>query len=210
MMMKKLLMLMLVLCISTSASALTVSLVDPGTVSDSGSTRIYVAVDGLGMDDLALTLDISGDAEWTGGIQAAEAASYATKLTDYGTIVLTDGGWQSDLSADTALSNANKTAELGLGHFGSTPHGATTIPVVTIVNPGDLGIGLSVITPLAYVDITATGDKGATITLTNGSQFGSESSLWEAGAALTIDTIPEPATLALLGLGGLALLRRRK
>lgn len=209
--MKKLLILMLVLCLSASASAITVSLIDPGVTVD-GETVLYLQVDADGLEDLGLTLDITGDAQFTGGIQNEEAADWGAEVQylSYNSSYAWDGGWQSDLSADVAISNGGLKAELGMGMFASTIHGATSIPVVTADTDLTGTPYTPYNTPVAYVLIEGTGTGGATITITNGSQFGSPSTVWDAGDSLGISTLPEPATLALLGLGGLFLRRRRK
>ena len=213
--MKKLMVLMLVLGLSSVASATIVSLMDPGVTVDETGTRVYIAVDATGLLGFCATVTVTGDVTITGGTLKAEAGDHGVQATDYTTIVITDGGWQSDLSFDTLISGGGSIAELGLAHFGSTIYGATTDPVVLLpVAPGSLGMMVSINTPIAYLDIFATGSGGATLTMVGGSVFGSESRDGEGpiagyGDALVLSTIPEPMTIALLGLGGL-LLRRKK
>ena len=213
--MKKLLILLLVLGLTSAASATTVSLMDPGVTVDATGTRIYIAVDMSGLEALAVTITASGDATITGGIMAAEASDFGVKATDYDTVIVTDGGWQNGLSFNTVITGGTK-AELGLGHFESTIFGATTVPAKAMpIMPGDLGMAVSVHTPIAYIDIVATGAGSVTLTMVDGSVYGNntldrEGPIAGFGSPLCLDTIPEPMTIALLGLGGLFLLRRRK
>ena len=214
--MKKFLILLLVLGLSSAASATTVSLMDPGVaVGDVTATRIYLAVDMTGLQQLSVTITAVGDATITGGVMAAEAFDFGLQATDYVAVVVTAGGWQNGLSLDTAVTGGTM-AEIGLGHFGSTIYGATTDPAVAMpIAAGSLGSGVIVNTPIAYIDVIATGMGSVTLTMVDGSQFGANT-LDEGGPIagfgnpLTLDTVPEPMTIALLGLGGLALLRRRR
>lgn len=128
---------------------------------------------------------------------------------------MTAGGWQPGLSFDTVLTGGIK-AEIGLGHFGSTIYGPTSDPVVVMpLAGGDIGDMVPRNTPIAYIDVLATGMGTVTLTMVDGSQLGAhtldgDGPIAGFGSPLVLDTVPEPMTIALLGLGGLALLRRRR
>ena len=57
---------------------------------------------------------------------------------------------------------------------------------------------------------TVYGDDCVILNNDNASVFASDQSGGAWGAYLAVDAVPEPATLSLLALGGLAMLRRRK
>jgi hypothetical protein len=176
-MMKNLLIVMLVLGLTSLASAVTVSLVDEGTIIDvaAGTTvRLNVVADGglIGLDAIATV--VGGDV-----VSAAPGVADAPGL-----------GWDPGFSFDP-LDVGTAAAEIGFGTFGASP-----------VDPSIAG----------WFDIAYTGGTQV-ITLTGGQRHGgtTDSSFMPGVYSLGVVTIvPEPATIALLGLGALAFLRRRK
>jgi hypothetical protein len=209
------------LAMASLASATTVSLIapapgDPGSATNplaaSGSLRVYLGVSASDLDGLSCTISAT-NATITGGILAAEAPEYGVKATDYGAIVVEDGGWGAGLSSDTEVVLG--AAHVQCGQFGNTIHGATTDPVAVLpVAAGSLGVGVFVHTPIAYIDITADGSGNhINLSIINGSKFGSTSILTDLVTVPdfgeTTVVVPEPATMLLLSLGGL-LLRRKK
>lgn len=174
--MKNLLIVMLVLGLTSLASATTVSLVDEGTIINAapGTTvRLQVTSDaGLYALDAIATV-VGGD-----------VVSNATNLSDAATF-----GWDASLSfAPAGLGTAN-AAEVGLGTFGAPPSGV-----------------------VAYFDIAYTGGI-QTVTIANAMGFGGSADtgfMTPVFSQGVVEIVPEPATIALLGLGALALLRRRK
>lgn len=215
--MKKLLVLMLVLCLSSAASAelveVSVSLIDPEVTVDTVGVRIYIDVDLTGLEDITATITASGDATITGGTLAAEAEFWGAEVTyfTHDTSYNWKGGWQDTLSFDTYISGAGSKSELGLAHFGSDIYGATSDPIVTVDTDLSGSPYVAFNTPIAYLDIVATGAGSVTLTMVGGSKFGSANpQIIGYGSSLVLSTIPEPMTVVLLGLGSLFLMRRRK
>jgi hypothetical protein len=227
-MMKKLLVLLLVLSLSGVASAVpcALQLMAPLPGAPGSSTnrlgigqplRVYIATDSSGLGGLAVTVTLTGNGQITGGILAAEAAGYGGSGTYYSPpdiwFRVGSDGWQSSLSFNTITTAT--TADIGMGQAGNTVYGATTSPVILFSDaPGN---GVSTNTPIAYIDIECLGVGDVTLTMTTGSTHGSwtfmddgVTAVTNMGSPITIYQVPEPMTIALLGLGSLILLRRRK
>lgn len=175
--MKKLLVFMLVLGMTSLAGASVISLVDDGLTimaSPGDTVRLTIASDTmlLGMDVIGtVTGDIVSDVI-TGATSKLDAATY---------------GWDAGLSFDP-LGLGTSVVEIGLGNFNGAPAGV-----------------------VGYFDVLYTGGTQV-LAISPGSTLGGSMDIeWgvpEIAGMVTI--VPEPATIALLGLGGLALLRRRK
>ncbi|MHC4482055.1 MAG: PEP-CTERM sorting domain-containing protein [Planctomycetota bacterium] len=229
-MMKKLLVLLLVLGLSGVASAVpsALQLIAPAPGAPGSSTaplgvgqplRVYIETDSSGLGGLAVTISLTGNGQITGGTMAAEAGDFGVQVTDWGPGpgIFTNGGWQSGLSFN-AVVTAGTQVELGLGQFQSTVWGPTTLPPeVFPFMPGDLGGGgATALTPIAYLDVECFGPGDLTLTMVDGSRYGTNTKMDDGtivtdfGSAITIYQIPEPMTIALLGLGSLVLLRRRR
>ena len=205
-----------VLMTVTAANAVTVSLVDPDLGHDmvaNETARVYLAIDVNDIYALSTTISAT-NATITGGITAAQAPDYGAEWTDYtGAAVKTGGGWNKDYCFDTNIVSGK--AHVGLGAEGSLTY-ETTIPLIAVPPAGGFGgfFGAIANSALAYIDIKAAGTGDIVLTLVNGSEHGSESLMGDLStvpgySGVTIDAVPEPVTIALLGLGGLFLRRRR-
>jgi hypothetical protein len=220
-MVKKLLILFLVLGLATAASATTLTLTrsGSGTLNASDTEKIYVYVNDSDMDSLAATLTVTNGTFTANLIGQSDADDYgvyvSTTPTAWGGGSSVAGGWQTDLSSDSVRSVSNTKAEIGLGMFGSTLYGPTdTAAMADIPYPNEGGAFAYYTVSLAYVELQAAGTGDMVLSWVNGSQFGTSSRMTDGslptfGASLTIPAVPEPMTIALLGLGGLLLRRRR-
>jgi cyclic lactone autoinducer peptide len=176
-MMKKLVSLLLVLAVTSVASASTVW-IDQGDVpqqplwpSDTVVVPVYTDTTLIGLD---ATLTLTGPGTIVGALDKATAASY---------------GWDPGFTYDPILPGS--AVEIGAGNFGGAPG-----PVVGfyLIHCDDYG-------PVTATLRASTG-YGGSMDITYGTP--------QIGGTITIHQVPEPMTVALLGLGGLALLRRRK
>ena len=135
--MKKLLVLVLVLCVTGAASATTIFLIapaagEPGSASNPLSTgetlRVYIGVSDNYLDTYAATITATGAGfDITGGISGgAEVADYGVQLTKapetWGGAIMSDGGWQSSLSLGSVVDSTTQIRQ-HLGQFSSTIYG---------------------------------------------------------------------------------------
>jgi hypothetical protein len=185
-MMKKLASIVLALLFANVASAAIVTLVPidegaPGSATNPLKDSDYIEIL-INVDPKVMSVDAL--VEVAGPAQVTGAVN----LSD-----CANYGWDTSLSFDPILTTT--TADIGVGDFAGGPDTDT--------------IG-------GYITLHCTGAGPVTVTLMGNQTFGGSYDLSgspipgsEITGTLTIHQIPEPATLALLGLGGL-LLRRRK
>ena len=231
--MKKLLILLLVLFVTGAASAATISLIAPAAgelgsatnpLNDTDTINVYVAISDNALEAYAATISATGaGADIIGGAAQAEAVDLGVELkvdpSTWGGGTSIQGGWQTALSAGSVVDSAIVVRQ-AFGMFGSTIYGATDDPVVLLsdypVNEGTAYAYYN--TPISYIEVTGDGSSttGITLSIVNGAgNLGSTSRETDGttvpgfGGSITIYTVPEPMTIALLGLGGL-FLRRRK
>jgi hypothetical protein len=175
--MKKLLVLLLVLGITSLASATTVSLTAEGTTINAtpGSTvTLLISSDAAtALVALDAIITVTGGDVITGAVNVTDCVGY---------------GWDSSLSFNpSGLGTA--APEIGLGNF----------------------MGNSA-TSVGYVDVAYTGGTQI-VSIAGGSAFGGSGDAMLGAVTFSsgvVTIVPEPMTIALLGLGGLFLLRRRK
>ena len=183
--MKNLLSVLLVLCLTNIASAALVYIPgeipegDPGSATNPLKDSDYLMIP-VYSDVQLLTLDVELTIQGPGTIDGAVGLA---DCEDY--------GWDPDLSFDP-IPGTRDGVEIGMGNFGGG------------LDPGE---------PIGYYLIHCTGDGFVIVDLLSafeqGGTFDMDFAEVPAAGQLTIHQIPEPATVLLLGLGGL-LLRRRK
>jgi hypothetical protein len=186
MMMRKLLVLMLVLGIAPVAYAGNVWFEVDASDATSGDY----------LKDVAITINVVADMACTslsiGAVGAASGAASAPMVVNAklsllplpGTIVNSGGILIEYLGGSVPFGGANPAAGEVLYNFEYTPDTLGPVTIDDILVGGDPPY----MTQVMFDDYTMDMDAGA----------------------LNLNIIPEPATIALLGLGGLALLRRRK
>lgn len=180
--MKKLFILLLVLCMASLAGATTVSFVDEGHII--GATPGEV-----------VRLEVMSDAGLY-GLNAVATVTSPTHNSDvfvdavgsHEVIILSSYGWDPDFSFPP-IGLGTSQAEIGLGNFMGNYN--------TIVGYFDV----LYTSGIQYVSI------GPGTIYGGSSDINFEPPEFSTGV---VTIIPEPATLALLGLGALAILRRRK
>ena len=178
--MKKLLIIMLVLCVTSLASATTISLTDEGTIISAtpGSTvTLTISSDAApGLISMNAVVSVSGGDVITAAIDLPDMAAY---------------GWDPTLSGPP-LGVPGASVEIGAGS-GNFATGNTALIV-------------------GFVDVAYTGGTQL-VSIAAGSTYGGSYDVTGSAPMFSqgvVEIVPEPMTIALLGLGGLFMLRRRK
>lgn len=188
--MKKLLSVFLVLAVASMATASEVW-IEPIPEGEPGSRSnpLYPSdeIDILVYTDTSL-VGLNALLTITGGAGTG-AIIDAIKVADAGS-----WGWDSAFSFDPIFDELGQWADIAVGNFNGSPTGA-----------------------VAYYTFHCTGGEDpydVILTLTPSTSRGGSADTSLAtpniSGTITVYQIPEPATIALLGLGGLFLLRRRK
>ena len=154
-------------------------------------------------------LDNPGSFAGTGEIQVAAVnreivtvLALSNTLADFGA---TATGNQGDLSIGLTTTAANSlvVANLGMGgngNTGNTDNTDTTSPLLEVAAPKDASNWLGHVT--GQQEVAAAGANTFAFTTDQGGGY--------VPIAVEFLAVPEPSSLAFLGLGGLALLRRRR
>lgn len=178
--MKKLLIMMLVLCVTSLASATTISLTDEGTqiIANPGDTvTLMISSDAApGLISMNAVITVTGGDIITAALDLGDMAAY---------------GWDPTLSGPPiGVPGASVEIGGGSGNF-STGNTATIVGFVDVAYTGLVQV----------VSIAAGSTYGGSYDVTGSPPVFSQG---------IVEIVPEPMTIALLGLGGLFMLRRRK
>ncbi len=180
--MKKLLIMMLVLCVTSLASATTISLTDEGTqVSANPGDTVRLTISSDGATALGI---ISMDTVIT--VTTGDIISGAMNLTDCATY-----GWDPGFSDNPKFLGTSSVAVAGGSSNFTTGNIAALVGYVDVAYTGGVQV----------VSIAAGMNWGGSYLLDGSSPVYSQG---------IVEIVPEPMTIALLGLGGLLMLRRRK
>lgn len=198
--------------IAGSGTAATNFIADDGS-SNSGSLR---SLGNSGATDRALGALASGTNAFAFGVEIVNNTGSAlesmtivltqenwrTSTTSLNTLVF---GWSTNSTSSTFLSDAGFNASIGLDLVGPAP-----VTTNTAINGND---------PLNQIGRTATLSFGPTGLANGASVFirwqdrddtGNDAAIAIDNLGITAQPVPEPATMAILGLGAAALIRRRR
>lgn len=189
--MKKLLILMLVLGLASTVNAVTVAFDAnrTATIYESDGTTEYTGADIVIGTDLVIIVDSTQTSYWTGGIYVESGLTYGS-LAGRGPMDGTDyTGSHYDAAGD--LATAKNYSGAGYDGFDFIADNTIELPNWTT---GDWFV----------IDFECDGEGDVVLKF-----YDYATSMSVPVGSYTITQIPEPMTIALLGLGGL-LLRRRK
>lgn len=179
-----------------------------GINGSTGWTNVTADTDAVGVTDGARTVTWAANNNW-GGTQAAaldgDDALMTTWLDDGGlTVTLTGLTIGDQVTIYGNSDNGNQGRSLGWAIDGADVSAAGGVFTLPLNANGDFHDGFGVGDP-SHHTFTAT---AATHVITAHSDTGGVHRSGVAG--IEVQAIPEPSSLALLGLGSLALLRRRR
>lgn len=210
----------------TNLNAVAGSSTNPATIAAAKDTAAphdykityYIHTDGLtgnevGFGNLAMNVDVAGGlarSTVAAHINYVNANSSANEFGNPGSLILSISGDQG--SSTTDLQGIVASVPSGLSADGSADDSTRNYRLAAI-NDGAIAIGSvwvaynggarTTITPDVYQWSTSVGDPSVlTFMGANGIDI--------SGASVAIGAVPEPASLGLLGLGGLALAARRR
>ena len=184
----------------------------PATVLNLGILDVVISIDGGGATGTIVQALNLGDLP-------AGAVVWGADVTEIvpGVFYTYAGGWQAGVSFNPAFDIAGQWAEIGVGQFGNQVYDTTYQPMD--LQPGDVAHGNF---PwyhgaVGYVEIHCLGAGDITVSIADGFGFGPSGTVMSDGVtkplfggSVTVHQVPEPATIALLGLGSLFLMRRRR
>ncbi len=162
------------------------------------------------------TEEVGGDVVISGGGTLDISLATAGMVESYGPILDENNVWVGQSPVSQFFNMPNAVGPTSIGPVPYTSADSSTGDMVGI--SFSLGGGSATLVPLGYVsndplsgDATFNGETFASLGLVPGSSF---TWTWDtsggSGDFFTLNIVPEPATMSLLGLGGLALLRRKR
>lgn len=197
----------LVLCIASVANAGMTSLelvpATPGPYAQGDTVNVDIVLHNMEGQDIELRL---AQVDFADTDPALSVADFSVDLSSLMGDFLYSS-FPTDFAGGNTISNV-------------TFSGTGTAPgfILAVPNGGSLSLGSAVVT-LPSADGTYTLDVSNLSAVDNNSGarfdygFAQRVTLWPVGGGtvdLQVGAIPEPATLALLGIGGIAMLRRRR
>ncbi|MEM7625052.1 MAG: PEP-CTERM sorting domain-containing protein [Planctomycetota bacterium] len=174
-----------------------------------------------------ITNDAFGSASDGGGFLRIDDGGFTNGVyAIYEAVIPADGTYQLEAVFNLEQTNDGVIDQYEIGAVVNGVHRGANPSDLAVLNPADPGTGIAVIdtdpgvslgpiTTLTSAFTASAGDNLLVAFSTNltGPDFDANTTFWN-GSFVTIDdlklVVPEPTSLVLLGLGGLAMLKRRR